>query len=96
MVRLLKKQDTLITLYDRVYEDDFYFIIKITACNGSNVYYKQWMEFKNELDELLFTPSQEDWICLDEDFKDRIKLKNELESRGFKVKLSGIEEYEKN
>lgn len=90
MARLLRKQDALVTLYDRLYEDDFFFIIKITSKEGGNVYYKQWMEFKNELDELLFSPSEEDWICEDEDFKDRIKLKEELERRGFNVNLANI------
>ena len=90
MARLLRKQDALIILYDRVYEDDFYYIIKITSKNGGGNFYKQWMEFKKELDELLFSPCDEDWICEDDDFKDRIILKKELEKRGFNVKLANL------
>ena len=71
MARLLRKQDALIILYDRVYEDDFYYIIKITSKNGGGNFYKQW-------------------ICEDDDFKDRIILKKELEKRGFNVKLANL------
>ncbi len=90
MARLLRKQDALFVLYDRVYDDDFFFIIKITSKKGGDNFYKQWMEFHKELDELMFSQCDEDWICEDEDFKDRIALKKELEKRGFNVKLANL------
>jgi hypothetical protein len=91
MARLLRKQDALVILYNKLYEDDFYYVIKITSKDGNENYYRQWMEFNKELDELCFDSSDEDWICLDVDYnKDRTLLKNELEKRGFNVCFGDI------
>jgi len=90
MAKLLRKQEAQIVLYNKLYDDDFYYLIKITNKSGGGCYYKQWMDFKEEIDELGITQSDHDWICEDEEYKDREELKIELEKRGFHVRLGNI------
>ena len=86
MGRFLKKEDAVIILYKKIYEDDFYYTIRITSKYGGN-FYKQWIKFKDEIEDLSIVPYENEWLCEDKQYEDRIVLKQELEKRGYIVEL---------
>ena len=86
MARNLKKEDAIFILYKKLYDDDFYYTISITSKGGGN-YYKTWIEFKKDIDELSIIQHDNEWLCDDDKYEDRNDLKAELERRGFKVEL---------
>ena len=83
MIHLYKKE-ALIVLFNKE-EDEDYFPILITKKDIGGDYYGEWLEFQPELDELQIIEDGDEWISLKE--IDRMKLKEELEARGFNVIL---------
>lgn len=86
MAKYLRKEDAVFILYKKLYDDDFYYTIRITSKYGGN-FYKTWIDFKKEIEELSITPYENEWLCEDPLYKNRIVLKNELQKRGFNVVL---------
>ena len=72
MGRFLKKEEAVIILYKKIYDDDFYYTIRITSKYGGN-FYKQWINFKDEIDYLSIVPYENEWLCEDKKYEDAAK-----------------------